>query len=424
MNVSIRNVIDQHAEEAAFHWLVRANAIKAPHYTLADLTALDNHLDAHLDGLKIAGPAGWEACKEALNHNEAGEVFTAGVLAFDSGDTARIQTVLEAGSASRELSRGLVSALGWLPYRRVNGIIEQLYAAASPDLRRIGIAACALHRHDPGQPLRDALNDADVMLRARALRTVGELGLKDLLPLVSTNLTSQNADCQFYAAWSAVFLGDTSAISILRTVTEANGPYAEKACSMSLRRMSVGEAHSWLHALTQKAGCLRLAVIGAGVIGDPVSIPWLISMMENPETARIAGASLSMITGVEIALEDLDGEWPEGFKAGPTEDPLDEDVAMDESENLPWPDHKLMRGWWQTHHSKFEKGRRYLLGKPIDPPWLQQVLGNGFQRQREAAALESALRQPGPLFDVGAPGFRQQRMLKTSPIGAATSRKP
>ena len=78
-----------------------------------------------------------------------------------------------------------------------------------------------------------------------------------------------------------------------------------------------------------------MAVIGAGVIGDPVSIPWLIEQMMIPELARVAGEAFTMITGVDIAYEDLEGEWPAGFEAGPTEDPEDENVAMDPDEDLP-----------------------------------------------------------------------------------------
>jgi len=44
--------------------------------------------------------------------------------------------------------------------------------------------------------------------------------------------------------------------------------------------------------------------------------------------------------------------------------------------------------------------------------WLKIVLRDGRQRQRAAAALELAIRQPGqPLFNVKAPGFRQIEIL-------------
>jgi hypothetical protein len=44
--------------------------------------------------------------------------------------------------------------------------------------------------------------------------------------------------------------------------------------------------------------------------------------------------------------------------------------------------------------------------------WLEHVLRYGYQRQRAAAALELAIRRPGtPLFNVKAPGYRQQQLL-------------
>ena len=119
-----------------------------------------------------------------------------------------------------------------------------------------------------------------------------------------------------------------------------------------------------------------------------------------------------MITGVDIAFTDLDGKKPAGFDAGPTENPEDENVEMDPDENLPWPNPELIAKWWSQHQGEFQPGIRYLLGKPISVDWCHQVLRKGRQRQRAAAALELAIRQPGqPLFNVAAPGFRQQQML-------------
>jgi len=115
---------------------------------------------------------------------------------------------------------------------------------------------------------------------------------------------------------------------------------------------------------------------------------------------------------VDIAIEDLDGEKPEGFEAGPTENSGDDNVEMDPDENLPWPGSELIAKWWTQHQAKFQTGARSLLGKPISVDWCQQVLRNGRQRQRAAAALELAIRQPGqPLFNIAAPGFRQMRQL-------------
>ena len=122
-----------------------------------------------------------------------------------------------------------------------------------------------------------------------------------------------------------------------------------------------------------------------------------------------------MITGVDIAYEDLECERPEGFEAGPTEEPEDENVEMDQDENLPWPDPELIRKWWAENQGNFQPGVRHLVGKPITPEWCWQVLREGYQRQRAAAAIELAIMQPDqPLFEVRAPGFRQQKLLAVS----------
>ena len=181
---------------------------------------------------------------------------------------------------------------------------------------------------------------------------------------------------------------------------------------MALRGMKLEDSHAWLRDLSQKEGLARLAVQGTGVVGDPVSVPWLIQVMEVPELARVAGESFSMITGVDLAYDDLEGEWPEGFEAGPTEEPEDEDVKMDADEDLLWPVPELIAKWWNKKKGEFRIGTRYLVGKPISEEHLMQVLRTGYQRQRVAAALELAMLQPGqPLFEVRAPGFRQQKIL-------------
>lgn len=85
---------------------------------------------------------------------------------------------------------------------------------------------------------------------------------------------------------------------------------------------------------------------------------------------------------------------------------------MDQDEDLPWPNAQLIEKWWFTHRIEFTNGTRYLLGKPMTVDSLNQALQIGRQRQRTAAAIELAMRQPGqPLFNASAPGFQQQALL-------------
>lgn len=408
----IPDIISQHMEEAIFLWLLRKTAIEKPPYDLSSLVELDNRLEAHLDGLRIAGNEGWEICKQELKWEEAGEVFTAAYLAFESDDALRIHEVLEVGSVEPELCRGIISALGWLPFEQGAKYTSQFQTAEAANLRYIGLAAHAIHRQEPGQALIEALQSEGTLLKARALKAVGELGRRDLIAYLQASFRDENSKCHFYAAWSAALLGDAYACPILQAIAQSDSPYCEEATKMALRRLPLKTAQGWLKELSQNEEYLRQAIIGAGALGDPAIIPWLFEMMTVPEHARVAGEAFTMITGVDLAYEDLEGEWPDGFEAGPTEDPEDENVAMDPDEDLPWPAPELIQKWWASNKKNFQNGTRYLVGKPIATDSLQQVLRNGFQRQRAAAALELAMRQSTqPLFEVRAPGFRQKQLL-------------
>jgi len=113
----IKAIIEQHAEESASLWLQRNAAVAEPHYFFKDLAHIDDRVDAHIDDIRVAGNEGWDISKEVLTFEEACGVFTATIFAFEKGNKDWIQTVLKAGEKSYGLSRGIVSALGWIGSR-------------------------------------------------------------------------------------------------------------------------------------------------------------------------------------------------------------------------------------------------------------------------------------------------------------------
>jgi len=409
----IPHIIDQHAEEAAFLWLLRHNAVYAPHYNLKDLAKLDGRVEAHVDGLRIAGDYGWEVCRNNLEINEPGEVFAAGILALEGNDTDRINSVYRAVETAPATLSGLISAFGWVEPRHLQGKVNGLLVSKNPLWRQVGIAACAIHRVNPGDFLDQAIQDDDLQLRARSLRAAGELGRIDLMPALLKQVSDQDAAIGFWAAWSAVLLGDRGkALSSLQTIIIEGSDFSLKAMSVVLRVLGLQEAKELLKMLMLSGDRTREVIIGVGISGDPSYMPWLIKQMEVPKLAKIAGEAFSFISGVDIAYEDLDGELPKNFASGPTENPEDEEVAMDSDEDLPCPDPLLIDHWWKQHQQNFLPGVRYLSGKPVNELQCQTVLRTGKQRQRQAAALELSLMQPStPLFETRAIGKRQQKWL-------------
>jgi uncharacterized protein (TIGR02270 family) len=80
----IESIVSQHAEETSFLWLLRAAAVAAPHYSLKDLAHLDDRVEAHIDGLRVAGDEAWPFCAAGLDHQESGEDFAAAVIGFEA----------------------------------------------------------------------------------------------------------------------------------------------------------------------------------------------------------------------------------------------------------------------------------------------------------------------------------------------------
>jgi uncharacterized protein (TIGR02270 family) len=134
--------------------------------------------------------------------------------------------------------------------------------------------------------------------------------------------------------------------------------------------------------------------------------------MEDDTLARIAGESFTLLTGADLAALDLERKPPGTVPGGPSDDPADDDVALDADESLPWPDRARVERWWRQHADGMPLDRRSFMGQAPAPEPAAQVLREGTQRQRFVAARHLCLLVPGTrLFPVCAPSWRQQRLL-------------
>ncbi|WP_437675004.1 TIGR02270 family protein [Sorangium sp. So ce131] len=403
---ALPEIVEQHATEAAFCWRFRDAAARSPAYDLLELCELDHRLECHLDGLRAAGDLGWELCLAALEDDDPAVLFPAALLAVEREDWAGFAHVLDAGAEEPARARAFASALGFLPFDRLRLVWAGMLAADSPaPLLLLGVAGHAIHRRDLGRTLAHAAASRDVRLRVRAYRAIGELHREDLRRELRAGLSDADEACRFWAAWSAALLRDGHAPGALAELAAASPRYGERASDMAARAMAPADARRFVESLAARGGAERAAIVGAGALGDPALAPWLLTQAAKAETARLAAWSLTLITNADVAGE-LPGKPPQGFASGPSDDPDDEDVAMDPDEDLPWPDAGRLGAWVRAR--SLAGGSRHLLGKPMDPGWLRHVLRAGNQAARAAAAIELCLRGRGePLFEVRAPGYVQ-----------------
>lgn len=408
----IPHIIQQHAEEAAHLRHIRSNLVSAPHVKLHHLRRLDDRLAAHLDGLAVVGEYGSNVCEAALESPGVGEVFAATVRAIMEKDERRLDKLFALAGAVPKAQPGLISAFGWVSAPYLEGTVATLLASMEPFRRQAGITACVMHRVDLGAALTQSLTHSESSLRARALRAVGELGQRDLLASCLSLLQDEDTGTRFWAAWSAVLLGNREkAVKVLKSFVLLPNAYRERALRLLLKALDLPSAQQLLKIVAQDPN-KRLAIQGAGIAGDPYYIPWLIKQMADLKLTRVAGESFSFITGLDLAYLDLERKPPEGVEFGPNDNPEDDNVAMDEDDSLPWPDPEKIQAWWDANKSRFTDGVRYFMGERVTREHCIHVLKEGYQRQRIAAAEYLCLLAPGTqLFPTSAPAWRQQRWL-------------
>lgn len=408
----IPHIIERHAEDAAFLWLLRDAAVKQPHYDLADLLDLEERLEANLDGLLVAGDAGWEIAFEQLKHQEPGEVFICGWLAARYLDGNHLDKIIEIALRDRDNYKALASALAWHPLKHTAPLIKSLLAANDANYYWLGIHVCALHRRDPGDALlrQFSLKPSNPAAAARALCACGELGRRDLLDQLIPFYNNNESELSFWALWSGCILGDRTALKGLKTHALAASKFSEKALALLVRLLSREKQDDFLRQLAGNPATEALALRAAGWSGNINWIPGLILRMDDDKLAPICGEAFSMLTGANLSYLDLDCDPPENFSAGPNEAPNEGNIELDTDQDLPWPDKDKVLQWWSGKRDQFDPSRRYLFGLAITHKGCMQTLRKGFQRQRRSAAIELGLLE-NRLFSVDAPAKQQLAQL-------------
>lgn len=444
----IAAVVQQHAEEAAFLRSLRTRLVRAPHVGLLQLGRLDERIAAHLDGLAVAGEDGTARLVAALDGGGTGEVFALAVRALEMRDAARLDRllalvpVLDDGDGDGGW-RGLVSALGWVPAPTLQGVVPRLLASSQPEARAAALAACRMHRVDPGAALARAVVDDHARVRVEALRCAAAVGRADLRQAARAAVADGDPAIVFWAAWAAVLMGERGAawqvlahaaqpasptnaaqpasLPLPLPLSPAQASQAAQALALAMAAGSPADAADLARRLSAAAqarpaaqglaGWLRL-MDALALLGDPRFVPWLIERMADPLLARRAGQAWCWITGADLAANGLEALAVPGAQRPASDADEDDAIAIDDDEDLPWPDPARVAAWWKRHGPALAGGGRLFAGEPVGVGGARRVLVEGTQRLRAHAALLLGVLQPGSrLFPVAAPARRQRRWL-------------
>jgi uncharacterized protein (TIGR02270 family) len=398
---AFRDISEQFVVDASFLWLLRTNSVNQPHYYLEDLAKLEQRIDANLDGLMCNFELAWEICLSELDFEQAGEAFTAAIIAFRSRDVNKIKKVIDHAFCNNETFKGVISAMAWLPKPLVSEWALRFLHSKDLNHKYLAIAFFSIRRKNPGNILQELFQREDCLahhkLLIRLLRIVGELKLYTFSNQVQQFVEHELPEVAFWANWALVMLGEHKQLVILLDFIKAESSYQQLAIQTIFKVLPLEHARKWISESSQQPDMIRSVIQAVGVLGDPHAVPWLIDKMNNFDTAKIAGEAFSLITGIDLDRYELTIEPPEDIAMVPNDDSEDEDTALDADENLPFPDVGKINHTWLRYRDRYKVGHRYIMGVEVTKNSsevvgkLSRLLSHAGQRQRYSMALTLTL---------------------------------
>lgn len=358
----IADLLPRHAEDLAFLWGQRREALGSRRHTLREFAELNERIEGHVQGLLVApAEALVDLLAPQLQSSDRDEAFAAGYALLRRLEPAPTQHVLIAFSrAAGPVLAGLRDAFSAAPSGLFAGEMRSALDKAPPLVAASAAVVLANHRVLDGASPRLArlLEDDDAEVCALAWRAAG---LADARADSSAHkrpyqhALAHAAAPVRSAAWAAAaWTSQAQALPLLRHV-------AARGDAVALRWLAIlGGAEDV--ALLQRAALAiedpqaRCALLAR--FGHPSALNALVRWMDEPELAlaAAAGEAFTRITGIDVRGRR---------EALPPADPADEFAR--EMAPLVWlPDATKARALMDEHGAEWTLGTRWCQGQRLD----------------------------------------------------------
>jgi len=330
------DLLELHFEELQFLWARRRAALRSPTQTVRTLTALEERVEAHLQGMLVAGAKMLPLVEPALTEGPRDAAFAAAFALLRLGDPALAERVVRAiPAASPAARRGLAEALCHASAPAVHAPLAAL--ASSSDLASAAVALevfafrGAVRAEAAGAALDALLAHDDAAVKAAGWRAAAYL----CAPVDARHYSAALGDESLRlaaleaGAWARV----PGVVAFGRQCAEKPAPDTLDAVRLLAVLGGPDDARR-VAALAKmpELGPARFACVGS--LGTPALVGALLDEMasEDPETAAAAGAAFTKLTGEDVTSQRT-------AEVGGTEDEPGDTVAL--------PDPERARAIWQ-----------------------------------------------------------------------------
>ena len=369
----IPDILEEHFEELAFLWGQRMVALRSPAYSWKKFAALEERIEAHVQGLLAVGSRLREFATPFLTSEEASEAFAAGYALLRMRTESATQHVLSAfttakGSQLEGLKQALCHGLRRRFLVRLHDLVRPLgtplSAAAAEILAFHGVADTR------AADLEILLGHGDPEIQRAGWRIAALSGVLVSPHTYASTMKSADAGVRHEAMIAAAWQGQTGLLVVLRCYV---GNLDEKNWDAMLLLAILGQPEDLERILAigdaAALGPRRFQALGA--FGHPCVVDALLAAVENPDPgcAAAAGAAFTKITGADIRS----GKRAEVPAEGGGESDFDKEFQ----EVVVLPDPGRARQHWQSVRVNFASATRvcggFALGASVDPGVLDQL---------------------------------------------------
>jgi uncharacterized protein (TIGR02270 family) len=366
----ITDLLQVHAEDLAFLWGQRREALASPWHTLREFGELNERLEAHVQGLLVAGPAALVALLQPqLAAPDRDEVFAAAHAMLRLGEeTSTHAGVVEFSRAGGPTLAGLRDALSLAPHALFAADMQSALDQAKPITAVSAAVVLANHRlldaHSPR--LAQLLEDGDAAVCELAWRT---------LPIADAAATPPAPKRPFKHALA-------HPAPAVRSAAWAAAAWSSQARAMPLLRQMAADGDAvalhWLAVLgsDEDAPLLQRAALA---IDNPAQRCALLAryghfsalnaLVRWMDSADVPLAAASREAFTRITGADIRGER----KTLPVPDDAD-DFAREMAPDVWLPDVGKARALLEKRGSEWAAGSRWCNGVRLDGEVARDVL--------------------------------------------------
>ncbi len=395
----VQSIVGQHLEEAAFYFVRRRAGLWSPAFGHDDIVDLERLIDAHLSGLQVAGTAAIEpALRNLARWKSPDEAFVSTFVLLHAAELGTAMAQLEQMILDNpRLADGAAEAIFWAGAGRSHRCLHRWWGCDRPELMRAAFPPLMEFTQEKARLAAEAIDHPDPVLRSIVLRSIGEYGLKDCLPLVKAGLEDESAVCRYESAVAHFSLAHSGRPEILASAIKepespSHSPSNRRRWILHWAAMSLDrQFYPWAESAIEDPERVRIAIWALAFRGELPAVELLQRLLRAGVETTLAAYALCHITGLDLDQQDLfhvdndsqispEGDDESAVAVEPERSPEDDGLLE--------PDVERALAWLEEFEpaKRFNAGARYLGGLSIFES-APKMLDDGTQPQRWQSAL-------------------------------------